>query len=230
MVEDPTVLGIAATAVIGGGAALYRKYRRGGSSDESTGSTQTTSNGGGYDFDCNDDARDPTYRSTGTSQAVESNEDEQNIWDTSTPEDVQEIGEELEGVTGVGPSRAEQLREEGFDTAADLYFASDENLENVKGFGGRAVTQIRDHIGGIDEDSGNGESNESTQNESTSDQTEDSNESTDDTDGDGSVSDETEDDDSDSSEETEDGDEGVESADDSTLDSDTRSEEENGNP
>jgi hypothetical protein len=78
-------------------------------------------------------------------------------WDDPTtvepPTSVTEIGEDLESVTGIGPTRAETFRTESFETATDLWFASDNTLESIDGIGPRAVEQIRSHIGSVDDDS-----------------------------------------------------------------------------
>jgi hypothetical protein len=76
-----------------------------------------------------------------------------------TPDEVAER-ENLADVNGVGPQRAEWLRGEGYDTPADLYYTTDENLEAVHGFGPKSVGHIRDDIGGVDmdeSDAGNSE-------------------------------------------------------------------------
>ena len=59
---------------------------------------------------------------------------------------------DLENVKGIGPTRAESFREEGFGTPDDLYYATDENLCEVNGIGDLTVSQIRDDIGSVDED------------------------------------------------------------------------------
>lgn len=68
-----------------------------------------------------------------------------------TPENVREIGENLAAIKGIGATRAENLRAAGFETAADLYYAGDENLTAVSGIGQYTVDQIREDIGGLDE-------------------------------------------------------------------------------
>lgn len=60
----------------------------------------------------------------------------------------------LEDVTGVGPTTAEELRNNGFETVSDLFYASDEALMSVSGIGDYTVEQIRDDIGGVDHDYG----------------------------------------------------------------------------
>jgi predicted flap endonuclease-1-like 5' DNA nuclease len=66
------------------------------------------------------------------------------------PADVREIGTELTAVKGIGDTRADALEEDGFYTAADLYFASDDELADVHGIGELTVSQIRDDIGSAD--------------------------------------------------------------------------------
>lgn len=84
----------------------------------------------------------------------------------------------LTDVKGIQATRAENLRDAGYSEPADLYYASDENLEEVKQIGPYTVEQIRDDIGGIDHDP-NGKSNETAEAESESSEQSD-------TDGDGS--------------------------------------------
>lgn len=64
------------------------------------------------------------------------------------PTSVQEIGENLESITGIGPTRAEDFRDGVFETAEDLWLARDVDLQEVDGIGPRAVEQIRSDIGG----------------------------------------------------------------------------------
>lgn len=58
----------------------------------------------------------------------------------------------LTDVKGIQATRAKELREAGYDTPADLYYASDENLTDVHQVGKYTVEQIRSDIGGIDND------------------------------------------------------------------------------
>jgi len=58
--------------------------------------------------------------------------------------------DELEDVTGIGPTRAATFEDNGYTTPSDLYYASDDNLLDVDGIGPRALGQIRDDIGGVD--------------------------------------------------------------------------------
>jgi len=64
------------------------------------------------------------------------------------PTSVQETGKDLESITGIGPTRAEDFRAAGFETAKDLWWAGDDALRTVDGIGPRAVEQIRSDIGG----------------------------------------------------------------------------------
>lgn len=70
-----------------------------------------------------------------------------------TEDDVNPSGKtDLENVKGIGPTRAESFREEGFGTPDDLYFATDENLCEVNGIGDLTVSQIREDIGSVDDE------------------------------------------------------------------------------
>jgi hypothetical protein len=66
-----------------------------------------------------------------------------------TPDAVAEK-DDLEDVKGIGPTRADDLHNAGYETPADLYYASDDNLEAVHGLGPRAVENIRSDIGSVD--------------------------------------------------------------------------------
>lgn len=62
-------------------------------------------------------------------------------------ETAQEVGGELAQVKGVGETRAEKFIDAGFETASDLYFASDEDLTSVNGIGEATVEMIREDLG-----------------------------------------------------------------------------------
>ncbi|WP_226041242.1 helix-hairpin-helix domain-containing protein [Natrinema sp. DC36] len=184
MIENASIIG---GGVVVGGIALIaaaaRFYRKGGTVEgdvDGDGETEVTFSSP-PENDC---------------QAEEATEDDGAEEDSPVPDAILEI-EDIETITGIGPTRAETLVENGFETAEDLYNAADEDLLDVDGFGEHAVSQIRGDIGSVEEgngesdsDEGNGESNESTETESTSTETDESNTSEDDTDGDGSTGDE----------------------------------------
>ena len=111
-------------------------------------------NGAEVDFDQGVDDND------GENIAEAPDEDPRDENETDpTPDEVAE-SENLADVNGIGPQRAEWLRGEGYETPADLYYATDENLEAVHGFGPKSVGHIRDDIGGVDmdeSDAGNSE-------------------------------------------------------------------------
>lgn len=66
---------------------------------------------------------------------------------SDAPERVTEIGDNLTEINGIGEVRKEALNEAGFDTALDLWYASDAALTDVSGIGSQAVSQIRSDIG-----------------------------------------------------------------------------------
>lgn len=65
----------------------------------------------------------------------------------------------LTDIKGIQETRAKNLGMAGFSTPADVYYASDENLEEVDQIGPYTVEQIREDIGGIGHNP-NGESDE----------------------------------------------------------------------
>lgn len=69
--------------------------------------------------------------------------------DTLPPRQVLDV-QGITDVKGIQETRAKNLREAGFTTPADLYYASDENLADVKHIGEYTVEQIREDIGGVD--------------------------------------------------------------------------------
>lgn len=77
-----------------------------------------------------------------------------------TPERVQNIGIDTDDITGIGQTRAADLAAAGYETAADIYYASDENLEAVDGIGSYTVEQIRGDIGPIGDEADEGKSSE----------------------------------------------------------------------
>ena len=61
-----------------------------------------------------------------------------------------DLPDDLEDVTGIGPTRAEAFRDDGFENPSDIYYASDNSLEAVHGIGPKAISDIRGDIGGVD--------------------------------------------------------------------------------
>jgi len=94
--------------------------------------------------------QDPEEDITGSTVAETSQTDQSN--EAATPERVTEIGADLETITGIGPVRAESFTVAGFDTATDLYYASDSSILDVDGIGDRALSQIRGDIGSVDDE------------------------------------------------------------------------------
>jgi predicted flap endonuclease-1-like 5' DNA nuclease len=126
---DPVVLGTAVLAI--GSAAVYAYVKGVGTSAS---------------VDLDDDGTDEATVEFGGG-ADETAKAEPQV--AEVPDEVAEV-DSLTDIKGIQETRAENLREAGFDTAADLYFASDENLEAVHQLGPTSVEQIREDIGGID--------------------------------------------------------------------------------
>jgi len=166
-IEIVVTVGTAAVAI--GAAAIY-SYVSGNSAsvdydddgnDEITFSGDTES--GAYE---GDQAIDPAYNEQietepspynntppedgySSDPEPDKNQDPNEVMQIEAPPiSVREIGEDLESITGIGPTRAESFRAEGYETAEDLWLADNDALRRVDGIGPRAVEQIRSDIGG----------------------------------------------------------------------------------
>ncbi|GAA0278078.1 50S ribosomal protein L32e [Halobacterium noricense] len=58
--------------------------------------------------------------------------------------------ETLEDISGVGPSKAEALREAGYDTVEDMRAASQSELADVSGIGNALAARIKADVGGLE--------------------------------------------------------------------------------
>lgn len=153
---DPVIAGAAVTAA-GIAAAAGYSYFTGNDSSVDTdgdGEAELEFGGGNGVTGCNDPTEDPAYAED-PAPAFETTEQPED----PTPEAV-EAKDGLEDVKGVGGTRAEDLADEGFETPADLYYASDENLLDVHGIGDLTVSQIREDIGSVEDEGNDGESTE----------------------------------------------------------------------
>lgn len=153
---DPAIIGGAGVVLAAGAAAAY-SYLTGNDSSVDTdgdGEAELEFGGGNGVTGCNDPTEDPAYAED-PAPAFETEEPPED----PTPEAV-EAKDGLEDVKGVGGTRAEDLADAGFETPADLYYASDENLLDVHGIGDLTVSQIREDIGSVEDEGNDGESSE----------------------------------------------------------------------
>jgi len=58
--------------------------------------------------------------------------------------------QELEDISGVGPSKAETLQEAGYDSVEDLKAASQSELADVDGIGNALAARIKADVGGLE--------------------------------------------------------------------------------
>jgi large subunit ribosomal protein L32e len=58
--------------------------------------------------------------------------------------------QELEDISGVGPSKAEKLRDAGYETVEDVKAASQSELANVEGIGNALAARIKADVGGLE--------------------------------------------------------------------------------
>jgi len=70
--------------------------------------------------------------------------------DEAAAEDNDAEIEELEDVAGVGPAKADALREAGFESVADVRAATIEELAEAKGVGEGLASRIKEDVGGDD--------------------------------------------------------------------------------
>ncbi|SEH53325.1 LSU ribosomal protein L32E [Halopenitus malekzadehii] len=61
--------------------------------------------------------------------------------------------DELEDISGVGPSKADALRESGYETVEDVKAASQSELAEVDGVGNALAARIKADVGGLEVDS-----------------------------------------------------------------------------
>ncbi len=142
------------TTIIGGvaiaglsTAVVYGLWKNSGTDDPQADyydRTETTI-GDTYDGGTESGTEDLTLASGGTPSVDESFEEL--VGHPVPPANVSSIGTNLESIKGIGSTRAETLREDGFETATDIYRTDDSELLNVHGLGERAVRQIREDVG-----------------------------------------------------------------------------------
>ena len=62
------------------------------------------------------------------------------------------MAEELEDISGVGPSKADALREAGYETVEDVKAASQSELSEIDGVGNALAARIKADVGGLEVD------------------------------------------------------------------------------
>ncbi|SNR48163.1 50S ribosomal protein L32e [Halorubrum vacuolatum] len=62
------------------------------------------------------------------------------------------MSEELEDISGVGPSKADALRAAGYETVEDVKAASQSELSDVDGIGNALAARIKADVGGLEVD------------------------------------------------------------------------------
>jgi large subunit ribosomal protein L32e len=134
MSVDPVAIGAAALAI--GSAAVYA-YVKGVPTSASVDLDEDGTDEATVEFGGDETADGETAEAKAEPQTA------------AVPAKVTEV-DSLTDITGIQETRAENLREAGFETPSDLYFASDTNLEAVHQLGPTSVRQIRGDIGGID--------------------------------------------------------------------------------
>jgi large subunit ribosomal protein L32e len=65
-------------------------------------------------------------------------------------DDAADVPESLEDIGGVGPSKAEALREAGYETVEDLARAEQSEIADVEGVGNALAARIKAEVGGLE--------------------------------------------------------------------------------
>jgi len=160
---DPVLVG-GAVAGVGVLTAAGYAYLSGDDASAGVDIDNDGENEASYTFEGNDNEFQPEdgldVGAEADDETEDTNEDVEEQADP-TPEVVTEKSG-LTDIKGVGPTRAERLGKAGFSNPEDIYYASDENLEGVKGIGPHAVSQMREDIGSIGDDA-EGNDGESTE-------------------------------------------------------------------
>ncbi len=64
--------------------------------------------------------------------------------------DDEQAERELEDISGIGPSKADALREAGYETITDLQAASQSELSDLEGIGNALAARIKADVGGLE--------------------------------------------------------------------------------
>jgi predicted flap endonuclease-1-like 5' DNA nuclease len=142
MAIDPTIIVGGAVGAISVGAAALYAYKTGESAEASVDLDDDGNDEAAVEFG-GDDTVDRAEKSHG--DEVESDTAEP---PNPTPDHVIDKNG-LTDIKGIQETRAKNLSLAGFSTPADVYYASDKNLEEVDQIGPYTVEQIREDIGGI---------------------------------------------------------------------------------
>ena len=110
------------------------------------------SSGDGEGREDEDAGEDGVEEGEGTEITYEENDVNEDVEDQSdpTPSYVADM-DDLTDVAAVGPAKAQRLENAGYNTPTDLYYAHDENIMEINGFGESVIEQIRDDIGRLPE-------------------------------------------------------------------------------
>jgi large subunit ribosomal protein L32e len=81
------------------------------------------------------------------SEAAASEDDEETV---AVDDEEPEGPADIEDISGVGPSKADALREAGFDSVADVQAASQSELAEVDGIGNALAARIKADVGGLE--------------------------------------------------------------------------------
>lgn len=141
------VVGLTTVVVIGALALYSRRRSTNTEAGENTYSDSEREAGEDYpvaepiEFEFGEEEDDPL--------PVEEDVEEQS---DPLPEYVADM-DEITDICGVGPAKAEILREAGYETPADVFYANDEDLVELQTFGEFTVSQIRDDIGSLEVES-----------------------------------------------------------------------------
>ena len=85
-------------------------------------------------------------------EADQSAETDEADADAETADETEDADRDLDDISGVGASKADSLREAGFETVEDLQAADQADLAEVEGIGNALAARIKADVGGLEVD------------------------------------------------------------------------------
>ena len=96
------------------------------------------------------EAEEPEDAAEADEPEPEAEESELDEADEAEEAEVDEDASDLEDISGVGPSKADALREAGYESIEDLQAASQAELAEIEGIGNALAARIKADVGGLE--------------------------------------------------------------------------------